>query len=148
MFGEDRKEVALETLDETAGLVDVTFSGNFMMAVPLMFFASTKWKGRGKAIFDSKTDDLDALDEVISQWLDAVRAGRVKRYIPEDLIPKSVNGELLQPNPFDNQFVNRIYYGRERDTENSVSQPQIAFEAYQASYASFLDLTLQGIISP
>lgn len=150
LFGEDGKEVALETLDETAGLVDVTFSGNFMMAVPLMFFASTKWKGRGKAIFDSKTDNLDALDEVVSQWLDAVRSGRVKRYIPEDLIPRNpVNGELLQPNPFDNQFVKIGSTMAENETQKiDVSQPQIAFEAYQASYAAFLDLTLQGIISP
>ncbi len=150
LFGEDGKEVALETLAETAGLVDVTFSGDFMMAVPLMFFASTKWKGRGKAIFDSKTDNLDALDEVVSQWLDAVRAGRVKRYIPEDLIPRNPeNGALLQPNPFDNQFVKIGSTMAENETQKiDVSQPQIAFEAYQASYASFLDLALQGIISP
>lgn len=150
LFGEDGKEVALETLDETAGLIDVTFSGDFMMAVPLMFFASTKWKGRGKAIFDSKTDNLDALDEVVSQWLDAVRAGRAKRYIPEDLIPRNPeNGALLQPNPFDNQFVKIGSTMAENETQKiDVSQPQIAFEAYQASYAAFLDLALQGIISP
>lgn len=150
LFSEDGKEVALETLDETAGLIDVTFSGDFMMAVPLMFFASTKWKGRGKAIFDSKTDDLDALDEVISQWLDAVRAGRVKRYIPEDLIPRDPEtGELLQPNPFDNQFVKTGSTMAENESQKiDVSQPQIAFEAYQASYAAFLDIVLQGIISP
>lgn len=150
LFGEDGKEVALTTLDETANLVDVTFSGGFMMAVPVKFFSSTKWKGRGKALFDSKTDDLDALDEVVSQWLDAVRAGRVKRYIPEDLIPRNPEtGALLQPNPFDNQFVKIGSTMAENETQKiDVSQPQIAFEAYQASYSAFLDLVLQGIISP
>ena len=35
------------------------------MAVPLMFFKSLKFEGRGKSIFDNKSDAFDALDEVI-----------------------------------------------------------------------------------
>jgi hypothetical protein len=150
LFNEDGKEIPITTFDETANLVDVSFPGDFIMAVPLKIFASSKWKGRGKALFDSKTDDIDALDEVISQWLDAVRSGRVKRYIPEDLIPRDPEtGVLLQPNPFDNQFV-KIGSSLAEDEKSKIdiSQPQIAFEAYQASYAGWLDLVLQGIISP
>lgn len=150
LFDEDGKKVALSTLDETADLIDVTFLGDFIMAIPLKFFSSSKWKGRGKALFDSKTDDIDALDEVISQWLDAVRSGRVKRYIPEDLIPRDPNtGALLEPNPFDNQFVVVGASMAEEDKSKiDVSQPTISYEAYQASYAGWLDLVLQGIISP
>ena len=150
LFDDAGKEVALTTLDETARLIDVTFTGDFIMAVPLKIFSSSKWKGRGKALFDSKTDDIDALDEVISQWLDAVRSGRVKRYIPEDLIPRDPNtGAFLESNPFDNQFISvgsSLAEGEKGKID--VSQPQIAFEAYQASYAGWLDLVLQGIISP
>lgn len=59
-----------------------------------------------QSIFDSKADSFDALDEVISQWIDTIRAGRVQKYIPEDLIPKNPrDGLLLKPNPFDNQFI-------------------------------------------
>ncbi len=150
LFSEDGKEVPLSTLDGTRALVDVTFAGDFIMGVPLKIFASSKWKGRGKALFDSKTDDIDALDEIISQWLDAVRSGRVKRYIPEDLIPRDANsGALLVPNPFDNQFVSvgsSLAEGEKGKIE--VSQPEIAHEAYQASYSGWLDIVLQGIISP
>ena len=39
-------------------------------------------------MFDTKTDVLDGLDEVISQWIDAIRMGRIKRYIPENLISR------------------------------------------------------------
>lgn len=100
------KEVPLTTVPETAGLKDVTYTGDFIMAVPLIFFKSPKWKGRGKSLYDSKSDNFDALDEVISQWVDAIRAGRVQKYIPEDLIPKNPHtGALLRPNPFDNQFI-------------------------------------------
>lgn len=150
LFSEDGKEVALNTVEETANLVDVTFTGDFIMAVPIKIFSSAKWKGRGKPLFDTKTDDIDALDEVISQWLDGVRSGRVKRYIPDDLCPRNPEtGELLTPNPFDNQFVKIGSTMAEDDKSKiDISQPEIAYAAYQASYAAWLDLVLQGIISP
>ncbi len=150
LYGEDGKEVSLNTLSETKNLVDVAFLGDFIMGVPLKIFSSSKWKGRGKALFDSKTDDIDALDEIISQWLDAVRSGRVKRYIPDDLCPRNPEtGELLPPNPFDNQYV-KIGSSLAEDNKSKidVSQPTIAYEAYRESYAGWLDLVLQGIISP
>jgi hypothetical protein len=150
LYDDAGKEVALSTVEETQALVDVAFTGDFIMAVPLKIFSSSKWKGRGKALFDSKTEDLDALDEVISQWLDAVRSGRVKRYIPEDLIPRDPEtGAMLEANPFDNQFVkigSSMAEGEKGKID--VSQPQIAYEAYVGSYSGWLDLVLQGIVSP
>jgi hypothetical protein len=120
------------------------------MAVPLKIFPSSKWKGRGKALFDSKTDDIDALDETISQWLDALRTGRAIRYIPEDIIPRNPeNGALLEPNPFDNRFIKIGASLQEGDKSKiDVSHPDIKHESYISSYMGFLDLTLQGIISP
>ncbi|PYG90147.1 hypothetical protein LY28_00027 [Ruminiclostridium sufflavum DSM 19573] len=145
------KEVSLNMVSETAALQDITFTGDFIMAVPLMFFKSPKWQGRGKSIFDGgKSDDFDALDEVISQWVDAVRSGRVQKYIPEDLIPKNPEtGALLKPNPFDNQFI-AIGSSFSEDAKSQINtvQPQIMYEAFVASYASILDVCLQGIISP
>lgn len=150
LFDDTGKEVPLNTLEETSDLHEVTFQGNFVMAVPFMIFGSTKWRGRGKALFDSKTDDLDALDEVVSQWLDAVRMGRVKRYIPEDMIPRDPqSGQLIDPNPFDNDFIAVGSLRTEGAQEKiDVSQPQISYEAYVSSYAAFMDLCLQGIMSP
>jgi hypothetical protein len=150
LFDDAGNEVLLSMVEETSTLKDVTFLGDFIMGVPLKIFASSKWKGRGKALFDSKTDDIDAMDEVISQWLDAVRSGRVKRYIPEDLIPRDPDtGVILEANPFDNQFIKMSSSRAEGESGKiDVSQPQISYEAYAGSYASFLDLVLQGIISP
>lgn len=144
------KELPLSTLPETATLQDTTFTGDFIMAVPLMFFKSPKWPDRGKSIFDGKSDNFDALDEVISQWVDAIRSGRVQKYIPEDLIPKNPEtGVLLKPNPFDNQFI-AIGSSMKEDDKGKIEtvQPQILYEAFVASYAGILDLCLQGIVSP
>lgn len=150
LYDDAGREVPLDTLADTAGYEYTTFNGDFMMAVPVMFFESSKWKGRGKALFDAKTDVLDALDEVISQWLDAIRMGRVKRYIPEDMIPRDPNtGGLLESNPFDNDYIAVGSSNKEGAREQiDISQPQISYEAYVNSYASFLDLVLQGIMSP
>lgn len=143
-------EVSLSVLEETNELKDVTFNGDFIMAVPLMFFKSPKWDGRGKSIFDSKSDSFDALDEVISQWIDAIRDGRVQKYIPEDLIPKNPDtGQLMEPNSFDNKFI-KIGSSLAEDSKNEIDMKQadIKYEAYVESYANAVDMCLQGIISP
>lgn len=144
------KPVLLSLVPEIADLEDIEYDGDFIMAVPLMIFKSTKWPGRGKSIFDSKADSFDALDEVISQWVDAIRAGRVQKYIPQDLVPRSLEtGELTRPNPFDNQFI-KLNGGLAEDSKGQIDmvQPQIMYEAFVASYSSALDMCLQGIISP
>ncbi len=150
LFDADGKEVSLSTLPETVDLVDVTFPSDFIMAVPLSFFKSPKWSGRGKSIFDSKADSFDALDEVISQWVDAIRSGRVQKYIPDDLVPKDPHtGAHIKPNPFDNQFI-RIGSVMAEDAKGQIDmvQPAILYEAFVSTYANALDMCLQGIISP
>lgn len=151
LYDDEGRERKLSDLEETKELEDTTFNGNFIMGEPFRIFNNSKWKGRGKALFDTKSDILDALDEVISQWLDAVRLGRIKRYIPDDLIPSDPEtGEKLAANPFDNDFM-AIPNSMSENGENSridISQPQIAYEAYVNSYINFMDMALQGIISP
>jgi hypothetical protein len=150
LFDDGGEEVPLKTLPETGVYEDTAFDGDYIMGIPLIFFSSSKWKGRGKALFEGKTDDLDALDEVISQWLDAVRKGRVNRYIPEDMVPRDPNtGQLIEPNEFDNDYIAIGAVKKEGYSDKiEVSQPQISYEAYLNSYSAFMDLALQGIISP
>ncbi|MEG0681333.1 MAG: phage portal protein, partial [Eubacterium sp.] len=90
----------LKTLKQTKDLKPVAFDKTLNMAVPLMFFESSRWEGRGQSVFDRKCDDFDAFDEVWSQWMDAVRMGRAKEYLPDNLIPRDdKGGYLLKPNP-------------------------------------------------
>ena len=150
LFSSDGKEIPINTIPDTANLKDMTFTGDFILAVPLMFFKSQKFDSRGKSIFDSKSDSFDALDEVISQWIDAIRDGRVIKYIPEDLIPKNPEtGELLKPNSFDNRFI-KIGSSLSEDAKNQIDmqQPDINYSAFVETYSSSMDICLQGIISP
>ena len=147
----DGKEVDLKSLPDTNMLQpEISFDKSFMMAVPFKIFKSAKYKGRGKSIFDSKSDNFDALDEAWSQWMDALRHGRSKEYIPENMLPRNPEtGELLKPNAFDNAYIQcDKAMGETESNKINLIQPEIPHESYLATYVTALDLCLQGIISP
>ena len=145
------REGPLGSVPHTAKLAQrVTFAGGFCMAVPMFFFKSGRWKGRGKSVFDDKCDSFDALDECWSQWLDALRKGRTKEYIPENMLPRNpLTGEVLQPNPFDNAYIQTQSVMVEGVMPHiETVQPSIPVESYLGTYMTALDLCLQGLISP
>lgn len=144
------KEVELDTLEQTAGLNNIEWDGDFMLAEYVSFYSSDKFEGRGQSVFDAKRDNFDALDETWSQWIDALRAGRTKTYIPENLIPRNPNtGELLKPNSFDNRFLKLApSMSENNDGKVSTESAIIQHDSYLATYITALDLCLQGLISP
>ena len=144
------KDVELTAIPQTAGLKPVTWQDNFCMAVPFKIFKSSKWKGRGKSIFDGKIDSFDSFDEAWSQWMDALRKNRTKEYIPEDMLPRNPNtGEVLKPNAFDNSYIKTDSPMSEKATkEIKLIQGDIPHESYLSTYITALDLCLQGLISP
>lgn len=143
-------EVELGEIEETAGLQPVQFDSSFMLAVPFMISESERWRGRGASIYESKTDNFDALDEAWSQWVHAMRASRPIRYIPDTCIMRDEkNGKMLKPNAFDNQFVEVAADMSERaDNKISTEQPAFPSESYNNTFITALDLALQGLISP
>lgn len=144
------KPVELDTIPQTAGLTDVSWDEKFMMAEYVSFYSSDKFEGRGQSVFDAKRDNFDAVDEAWSQWIDALRAGRTKVYIPENLIPRNPNtGELMKPNSFDNRFIKLSPSLAENDSGKiSTESAPIQHESYLVTYITALDLCLQGLISP
>ena len=144
-------EVELNKVEDCAALQPHnTFAGDYIMGVPVMFFKSIKYKGRGESVFTSKNDDFDALDEVVSQWIDAIRKGRVYRYIPKHMLPRDTDtGEILSPHVFDNDYIEAgASLAEDAKEVVTLSQADINYAAYVESYASFMDMCLQGIISP
>lgn len=148
----DDRQVPLSALPELAEYKPVTYDEKFPLAVPLCVFPSQKYPGRGRSIFDGKTDAFDAHDEVISQWIDAVRHGRVKNYIPEDMIPRDpATGELRRVDSFGTNFIqvaSSHAEGAAGVQHIETIQPEIRYDAFVESYAATLNLCLQGIVSP
>lgn len=144
------KQVDLSLTEATKHLSEWLFDENVILAVPIMVYESAKYEGRGGSIFDGKLDSFDAFDEAWSQWMDALRAGRARTYIPESYIPRDPEtGVLMKPSPFDNRFIagddNMSEGGK---NEIHTEQPDIPHESYLSSYVTALDLCLQGLISP
>ena len=139
-----------KTIEATKTLTDWKFDKKTILAVPVKIYESAKWQGRGGSIFDGKLDSFDAFDETWSQWMDALRAGRAKEYIPECFLPRNpATGEILQPNHFDNRYIKTDQdMGESAQNKINVEQPAIPHDSYLASYVTALDLCLQGIISP
>ena len=131
-------------------LVRTEWDSNDMLAIPMMFYSSSIYEGRGESIFDKKIDAFDSFDEAYSQWIDALRAGRTKEYIPENLLPRNPNtGKVLKPNSFDNRYIQTDADMKEHAQNRIYAESgEIKHESYAATYATALDLCLQGIMSP
>ncbi len=144
------REIAVDAIEATRGIRDTTFDKGVILAVPMQIYENTKFEGRGGSVFDGKLDSFDAFDEAWSQWMDALRAGRAKTYIPECLVPRDPNtGKVIKPNPFDNRYFAADGDMRENQKNEVITdQPAIPHESYLASYITALDLCLQGVISP
>lgn len=148
-------QISMTETEYTKELEDIDLSGfgrgmeNVMLAVPYIIKESTIYKGRGESIFHGKLDAFDSLDEVVSTWLDALRNGRVKRFYPESLIPRdSTGGSRIPPNPFNDYYAigDQMKEGVQ-DTMQTVSE-HLDYQGLLASYTSFLDMCLAGVISP
>lgn len=153
LFDSNGIEYDLSAVPQLEGIPSIVkFDGDYIMAVPLKFFNNKKYKGRGKSIFDGgKSDCFDALDEVISQWWDAIRAGRVSKYIPENMIPRNPeNGEPMSVDSFGTNFIAVSRETREgmEAPKIEVIQPDIKYEAFVSSYTNALLMCLQGLVSP
>lgn len=148
----DGRQAPLSALPELAEYRPITYDAKFPLAVPLCVFPSQKYPGRGRSIFDGKTDAFDAHDEVISQWIDAVRHGRVKNYIPEDMIPRDpATGALRRVDSFGTNFIqvaSSHAEGAAGALRIETVQPEIRYDAFVESYAATLNLCLQGVVSP
>ncbi|OCN03583.1 hypothetical protein A4S06_05325 [Erysipelotrichaceae bacterium MTC7] len=159
---DDNKKVPMNTVPELADVKDFIFAGaevdkqgiiskygTLNMAVPFLIFKSAKFKYRGKSIFETKQGNFDALDEVVSQWIDAIRKGRTTRYIPERLLPRNPKtGETLMKNDFESSYIQTKGDISEGGNKIQVETPNIQAEQYLQTYVTVLDLCLQGLISP
>lgn len=152
LYDDNGNTKPLDTVPNLSGIPElVKYDGDYMMAVPVKFYNSQKYPGRGKSIFDGgKSDCFDALDEVISQWWDALRDGRVKQYIPENMIPRNAeNGSLHSPNRFGNSYISTAQPIQEGVLQKiEVVQPDIKYDAFVSSYSNCLLMCLQGLVSP
>lgn len=151
LYNDNGAEVDLHTVNALSWIdgVGVIFNKSYMWAVPVVY-GDSFYPGRGQGLISNKENAFSSLDEVWSQWMDALRACRTRTYLPDPLVPRDPNtGEPIPPNPFDNRFI-AIGADMSENGTNSVKteSPSIQHESYLSSYVTALDLCLQGVLSP
>lgn len=152
LYNSNGKEIPLNSISQTAWIdgIGIQFDKSYMWAVPVRFGESS-YEGRGKGLIEGKEGDFDSVDEAWSQWMDALRAGRTKQYIPECFVPTDPKTlQKMTPNPFDNRFIQVGNDIKENGNGNKIytESAPIQHESYLATYVTALDLCLQGLISP
>ena len=146
---DDDKVVSLSTIEDLKDLKPITFDKRVMWAQFLKFDENIMFEGRGASKFTGKYDAFDNLDEIISQWIEAIRQGRPISYIPESLCPRDpYTGETLKANPFDNQYI-QTNSDMSESAKNEIKtvQNDIPSDKYVQAYITYLGLAIQGIIS-
>ena len=150
LYNEKGKEADLAAAKNLHNLQAVRHNLGKSLAVPLIFGESVMFEGRGKSVFEGKLGAFDALDEVLSQWVDALRDGRAQKYIPIGLLPRNpYNGTVAAMGTFENRFV-QTEMDMAEGADNSIKlvQPTIDTTALLAGCTNYLNFALQGIISP
>ena len=151
LFNHAGKQVPIIDYAEFKNLKSFEKEHKGFMCVPILLDESSKYKGRGKSLFDGKDDDFDAFDEVFSQLIESLRDNRTKQYIPEQMIPKNqMTGETLKPNSFDGRFykINGMTGIEGATPQIDVENPKMDSEGLMMAYSTTLDACLQGLISP
>ena len=129
---------------------DISHGLGVNLAIVMIFDEHPKYEGRGKSVFFGRKGAFDALDEVMSQWVDALRDGRVQKYIPIGYLPRNPNtGRVMDLSSFQTRFVQTEMDMHEgADNSIKVVQPNIDTSALAESANYFMGMCLQGIIAP
>lgn len=139
----------VDEIPETAGLRNMTYNGDFFLCSQFVFRRSNDYAGRGESVYHGKYGAFDALDEIVSQWADIFRSARPKQYVPETLAPRDDYGRILRPNDFDDRYIVTKSDGAENSGDRiETYQPEIRSDQYVQGYTTYLDLAIEGIISP
>lgn len=97
--GKEWHEVSLETLPSTARLTPVAVRGynkKFSMYKPNKT-PNSEFRGSlfGESDYSGSIGAFDAVDEIVSTWIQEFRDGKLNRYIPEDILPKNGKDEVV-----------------------------------------------------
>lgn len=93
LYDNNGKEIPLSFLYQD--LEDVEFDKSINLFIPLKFFESNRYRGRGKVLFEGRWDLLSELDETISTLLVEMRNTKSNLFIDDKLIPKDQYGRTL-----------------------------------------------------
>lgn len=152
--GNELKREEFNQLDPDFPLEDQEFDSNLCLGIPLYFFKSAKYQGRGKSVFEGKEGAISFLDEVLSTYSEEVRNNKTIKGINEEVVPRNKNGlPMLHFTKLTNNFLTLANkaggMGDKQGTADVVHiQSNLASEKYNMALLDAKLLLIQGLISP
>ena len=101
---------SLSEIEDTADLQKITFNGYFKR---LSLYKPNKlpnsefrYSNLGESDFSGSYGAFDAIDEIISTWIQQFRDGKLNRYFPEEMMLKDMaSGKYTTPGEFQNDHI-------------------------------------------
>ena len=101
VYDEVGNDVTNPLIEDVFGMNALVETPGYMACVPLIINPDKRNKAKGRSIFEGKIQAFDSLDEIWSTWMDEIRSGRTKTYIPDILVPRDpLTGMILKPDAF------------------------------------------------
>ena len=102
--GGEWEHVSLAELEETKDLKRISFEGYYKR---LSLYKPNKLPNSefrnsvlGESDYAGSYGAFDAIDEILSTWIQEFRDGKLYRYFPEELVKRNANGDLIYPDSF------------------------------------------------
>ena len=103
------KITSLSDLEQTKDLKRIDFEGYFKRLsmykankLPNSEFRYSQW---GESDYAGSYGAFDAVDEIISTWIQEFRDGKLYRYFPEELMIKNGEGQYVYPDAFQKDHI-------------------------------------------
>lgn len=101
--------VSLKDLEQTKDLKKITFNGYFKK---LSYYKANKLPNSefrnsilGESDYAGSYGMFDAVDEILSTWIQEFRDGKLYRYFPEEYMPRNNSGDTRIPSAFKKDHV-------------------------------------------
>lgn len=155
----DERSVTMCSKDEAPNLFDEHMDMEIpdfdsLLATPCVFYGSQKEGEPGKSIFTGKIDQFDAIDQTMSQLVNAIRKSGLIEYFNTDFLDRDKDTQMPRmPHIFDRKYVS---YAGGRDANGGmtssepvqVTQPKLDVGQYISSLNSQIGYAISGILSP
>jgi hypothetical protein len=101
------KEVPLDTLSETSGLIDLVFVDQEGNQLNQMLAIYKENRPGAKSDYENSIDDFNAIDEAYSNMMNYIRKTAPKRVVSESTLKQTEDGSPIIPSVYDSDLIIR-----------------------------------------
>lgn len=143
-------QVSIDELEETKDLKHISFEGYYkrLSRYKANKLPNSEFRNSvlGESDYAGSYGAFDAIDEIMSTWIQEFRDGKLYRYFPEELMKKNANGQAMYPDAFKKDHTLYEDSPSENVDKQKIiySQGDVRVEKHLESYKAWLTLILNN----